>query len=88
MASSLTMPKIEKGVACPPPLPGERRGRKRSPWRSFLQSLEIGDSFLVEYRVAQNVKTIARNLGIELVWRYAGKGTDDLYYERIWRVDR
>jgi hypothetical protein len=84
----IILPTIEKGIPCPPPRLDQRRGRKRSPWPAFLRSLEIGDSFLIEYPAAANVKNIARNLGISLVWRYAGKGPNGMYYERVWRVDR
>lgn len=84
----MNMPVIEKGVPMPPIKPDQRRDRKRkpSPWPEFLKRLEIGDSFLVEYPAATSAKKHAIQLGIKLVWQYAGGGPKGMRQERMWRV--
>lgn len=83
----VTLPTIEKGVPMPAKKPDQRRERRSSPWPAFLQALEVGDSFLVEYPAASTVKAHARSLGIKLVWRYDGKGPNNMAQERIWRAE-
>jgi hypothetical protein len=87
LAKENAVPVIEKGVPMPPIKPDQRRERGPSKWVAFLKSLEVGDSFLVEYPPANTVKAHARELGIKLVWRYEGKGPENMAQERIWRAE-
>jgi hypothetical protein len=87
LAKENAMPVIEKDIPMPPIKPDQRRdGRPPSKWVEFLESLEVGDSFLVEYPAANTVKANARVLGIKLTWRYEGKGENNMAQERIWRA--
>lgn len=85
----IELPIIEKGIPLPvkKPKPDQRRERKPSPWPAFLQALEVGDSFLIEYPAANTVKAHARSLGIKLVWRREGKGPRGMAQERVWRAE-
>ncbi len=87
LAKENAVPKIEKGIPPPPPKPDQRRERGPSKWVAFLKSLEVGDSFLIEYPPANTVKMHAREMGIKLTWRYEGKGPNDMAQERIWRIE-
>jgi hypothetical protein len=86
LAKENAMPVIEKGIPMPPIKPDQRRERDPSKWVAFLESLKVGDSFLIEYPAANTVKANARALGIKLTWRYEGKGENNMAQERIWRA--
>ena len=67
----------------------------------FLQTLEIGDSFVIhpkvnpdgtitEYSIAQNVVTRAKKFGMKMTSRklYILKKNPDEYHYRIWYVEK
>jgi hypothetical protein len=87
LAKENAVPKIEKGIPPPPAKPDQRRDRKPSKWVAFLKSLEVGDSFLIEYPEASTMKMHAREMGIKLTWRYEGKGPNSMAQERVWRIE-
>jgi hypothetical protein len=87
-----TVPVIERGIPMPPishprPRQAKRKDRAPSKWIAFLQSLKVGDSFLVEYPEVRALKAHARRLSINLTWRRSGNGPNGLAQERLWRVE-
>ncbi len=89
--------RIDKGVKVPD---FRNRKGKFAEMDNFLQTLEIGDSFvihpkvapdgtIVEYSIAQNVVTRGKKYGMKLTSRKIYSDEDpDVYHYRIWLVEK
>ena len=89
--------RIDKGVKVPD---FRNRTGKSLEMDKFLQTLEIGDSFVIhpkvnpdgtitEYSIAQNVVTRAKKFGMKMTSRkiYSEENPDEYHY-RIWYVEK
>ena len=89
--------RIDKGVKVPD---FRNRTGKSVEMDKFLQTLEIGDSFVIhpkvnpdgtitEYSIAQNVVTRAKKFGMKMTSRkiYSEENPDEYHY-RIWYVEK
>ena len=89
--------RIDKGVKVPD---FRNRTGKSLEMDRFLQTLEIGDSFVIhpkvnpdgtitEYSIAQNVVTRAKKFGMKMTSRkiYSEENPDEYHY-RIWYVEK
>lgn len=89
--------RIDKGVKVPD---FRNRKGKFAEMDKFLQTLEVGDSFvihpkvapdgtIVEYSIAQNVVTRGKKHGMKLTSRKIYSDEDpDVYHYRIWFVEK
>jgi len=83
------LPTVEKGVPIPHIKLRDGRHMRRQPskWRDFLTKLEVGDSFVVEWPECSSARTMAKHVGVELVWvQLPERGPNNRPQERYWRV--
>ena len=89
--------KIDKGVKVPD---FRNRTKKSVEMDKFLQTLEIGDSFVIhpkvaadgtltDYNTAQNIVTRAKKFGMKMTSRkiYSEENPDEYHY-RIWFIEK
>lgn len=92
LAKENAVPQIEKGIAIPPGLRDMRHRplskKPPSKWIAFLKSLQVGDSFVIEYPEANTMKVHAREMNVSLVWQGLNeKGPNNMAQERVWRLE-
>lgn len=74
----MNMPAVEKGI----PVPPHKGGRFESPWKPFLLTLKVGDSFIVgSLKERNSILAHALRIGVKIQTRIMEKGGI-----RIWRI--
>ena len=83
------MPDLEKGVPIPPDaLRFDKRNERRSPWPGFIRSMDIGDSFVVGWGQAQNLRQHFDFMGLLCAYRVlkGSRGPNGTVQVRVWRI--
>lgn len=84
-------PKVEQGIAIPPPKrkPRARRAIPPSPWVAFVATLKAGDSFTTDFWDGRNMPNHFKRAGIQFEQRSIhphGAPLGQRYY-RFWVVE-